>query len=83
MFFSFKNFILGEVGGIRIPNVKIVKKRMYSSRMRTVSCSGRLPGGCLPGGVCPGGCLGPTQGVFARGCLPGGCLPGGGYLSMH
>ena len=44
-------------------------KRMHSSRMRTVRCSGR-PGGmsaqgcvsaggvvCLPVGVCPGGCL--------------------------
>ena len=37
---------------------------MHSSRMRTVSCSGRLMGGgCLP------------SGVSAWGCLSGGCLP--------
>ena len=36
--------------------------------LRTVRCSGSLPGGCLPG-----------QGVSAwlGGCLPGGCLPRG------
>ena len=39
-------------------------KRMHSSRMRTVRCSGRRGRGCLP------------RGVSAKGDLPrGGCLP--------
>ena len=52
---------------------------MHSSRMRTVCCSGHLPG---VGGVClgaglSGGCL--PSGVSAQGGVcPGGCLPGDG-----
>ena len=49
-------------------SAKSNKTRMHSSRMRTVRCSGRLPGGgCLHGGVLPGVCLG------------GGCLRKGVY----
>ena len=58
----------------------ILITRMYSSRMRTVRCSGHLlggvlPRGCLPRGVCLGGFL---PGVSTQeGCLPRGCLPRG------
>ena len=53
---------------------------MYSSRMRTVRCSGRLGEGGVStqtGGVCQEGALGggtSAGGVSAQdGCLPGGC----------
>ena len=59
-------------------------KRMHSSRMRTVRCSGRVGGGCLPRGVSTQGELsgygGICLGVSAWGCLPRGCLPKGGCL---
>ena len=46
--------------------------RMHSSRMRTVRCSGRLPGGgmCLPSGV-------PAKQVPAWGNICPGGFPGG------
>ena len=53
--------------------------RMHSSRMRTVRCSGRLPGGCVAGEVSArgGGARVPGQGVsahsLARGCTPPPC----------
>ena len=54
-------------------DVKLVsfslKTRMYSSRMRTVRCSGRLLGVSTRGSVCP-------RGVSAWGVSAGGCLPG-------
>ena len=68
------------------------KTRMYSSRMRTICCNGRLGvgiftwsggvcvGGCLPGGgrVCLGGVF--TWGVSPWGCLPRGVVCPGGFL---
>ena len=44
-----------------------LQTRMHSSRMRTVRCSSRMPGGCLPRGAK----------VYPSGCLPMGCLPTG------
>ena len=47
-----------------------LRTSMHSSRMRTVRCSSRLPGGCLPRGVSSGG-------------VCPGCFPVGGFAQMH
>ena len=60
-----------------------IETRMYSSRMRTVRCSGYLvgpaQGGVWLGGVCLGGCL-PGGGVWPGGMSvqKGGVYLGGG-----
>ena len=79
---EFKKYIMGPI-----------PTRMHSSRMHTISSSGRILGGVYSGGcllwgvgVCSGGvCLG---GVCSGGCLLwgmsalGGCLLLGGVYSM-
>ena len=58
----------------------LFQTRMHSSRMRTVRCSSRLPGGVSAGGCLPGACLpgGVCQGVSAKGMSAQvGVCPGG------
>ena len=56
---------------IETANERIAQTRMHSSRMRTIRCSGRLPGrGCLPRGCLPKG----------GGVCQGECMPGGVHL---
>ena len=68
---SVKTYVIPKVLNSSFPY--ILKRRMYSSRMRTVRCSSRLLGGGVsaqgdvcPGGVCSGGCL--PRGVDPSAC---------------